>query len=39
MDEKQIKPIVWARDRNQSSLQVTPIKVQLKKMGEVVRRK
>jgi hypothetical protein len=37
--EKQIKPIVWATDRNWSSLQVTLIKVQLKKMGEVVRRK
>jgi hypothetical protein len=36
--EKQIKPIVWARDGNQGSLQVTPVKVQLKKTGEVVRR-
>jgi hypothetical protein len=33
--EKQIKPIVWARDRNQGGLQVTPIKVPLKKTGEV----
>jgi hypothetical protein len=31
--KKQIKPIVWARDRNQSGLQVTPIKAQLKKTG------
>jgi hypothetical protein len=37
--KKQIKLIVWARDGNQGSLQVTPIKVQLKKTGEVVRRK
>jgi hypothetical protein len=38
--KKQIKPIVWARDGNWGSLQVTPVKVQLKKMtGEVVRRK
>jgi hypothetical protein len=37
--KKQIKLIVWARDGNQGSLQVTPIKVQLKKTREVVRRK
>jgi hypothetical protein len=36
--KRQIKPIVWARDRNWGSLQVTPIKVQLK-TGEIVRRK
>jgi hypothetical protein len=37
--QKQIKPIIWAREGNRGSLQVTPIKVQLKKTGVVVRRK
>jgi hypothetical protein len=37
--KEQIKPIVCARDRNRGGLQVTPIKVQLKKTREVVRRK
>jgi hypothetical protein len=37
--KKQIKPMVWARDGNPGSLQIAPIKVQLKKIGEVVRRK
>jgi hypothetical protein len=37
--KRKIKPIVWPRDWNQGGLQVTPIKVQLKKTGEVVRRK
>jgi hypothetical protein len=32
-------PTVQARDRNRGGLQVTVIKVQLKKTGEVVRRK
>jgi hypothetical protein len=35
----QIKPIVWVRDGNWGGLQVTSTKVQLKKIGEVVRRK
>jgi hypothetical protein len=37
--EKQIKPIAWARNGNEGGLQVTTIKVQLKKTGKVVRRK
>jgi hypothetical protein len=31
--------MVWARDGNEGSFQVTPIKVQLKKTREVVWRK
>jgi hypothetical protein len=37
--KRQIKPVVWAKDGNQGGLQVTPIKVQLKNTGEVVRGK
>jgi hypothetical protein len=37
--ERQIKTIVWDTDGNRGDLQVTPIKVQLKKTKEVVRKK